>query len=72
MDIGVTYSWDDIMPIYKLVGPERIVLGSDCGHYASDHPIEAMRRLIVGFLIRGVPKNEIEIMCKTNSYNLLH
>lgn len=72
MDIGVTYTWEDVMPIYKAVGPERIVLGSDCGHYAEVHPIEGMRRLILGFMKRGVPDKELKLMCQTNAYNLLH
>lgn len=72
MDIGVTYTWDDVMPVYRAVGPERIVLGSDCGHYASVHPIEGMRRLILGFVKRGVSDRDIKLMCRDNAYNLLH
>ncbi len=72
MDIGVTYTWDDIMPMVKEAGPERVILGSDCGHYAMPHPIDAMRRLILGFLMRGIPDAQVKLMCQTNAYNLLH
>ncbi len=72
MDIGVTYTWDDIMPIYQTVGPERIVLGTDCGHYTLSHPVDGLRRLIVGFMNKGVPDKHIKLMCQTNAYNLLH
>lgn len=72
LNCGIDYSWDDIMAIYKAVGPERIVLGSDGGHIDMPYPLEGMRRLIVRFLINGVPDKHIELMCKTNAYNLLH
>jgi len=66
------YTWDDIMAIYKAVGPERIVFGSDRGHPALGHPIDGMRRLIVGFLQSDIPDEHIKLMCQTNAYNLLH
>ncbi|MFC2009101.1 DUF6282 family protein [Chloroflexota bacterium] len=72
MDIGVTYTWDDVMAVYRAVGPERIVLGSDCGHYASVHPVEGMRRLMLGFAKRGVTDKDIRVMSRDNTYNLLH
>ncbi len=66
------YTLDDIMAIYQAVGPERIVLGSDRGHPALGHPVDGMRRLIVGFLQSGIPDEDIKLMCQTNAYNLLH
>ena len=66
------YTWDDVMAIYKVVGPERIVLGSDRGHPALGHPIDGMRRLLLGFLQSGVPDKHVKLMCQTNAYNLLH
>ena len=71
MDIGVDYTWDDAMAMYKAVGPERIVFGSDCGHIENPYPLDGMRRLILGFLYRGVPDDHIKLMCQTNAYNLL-
>lgn len=71
MDIGLTYTWDDVMAIYKAVGPEKIVLGSDCGHYMESHPVDAMRRLLIGFLTKGVPDKDIKLMCQKNAENLL-
>lgn len=72
MEIGVDYTWDDVMAIYKAVGPEKIVLASDCGHIENPYPLDGMRRLILGFLLRGVPDGDVKLMCQTNTYNLLH
>jgi len=72
MEIGVDYTWDDVMAIYKAVGPERIVLASDSGHIENPYAVDAMRRLILGFLLRGVPDKDVKLMCQTNAYNLLH
>ena len=69
---GVDYAWDDVMAIYKAVGPERIVLGSDSGHIHFPYPLDAMRRLILRFLLSGVPDEHVKLMCQTNAYNLLH
>jgi hypothetical protein len=66
------YTWEDILAIYKAVGPERIVLGSDCGHIDFPYPLDAMRRLILSLLIRGVPDQHVRLMCQTNAYGLLH
>jgi len=72
MAMGEDYTWDDVMAVYKAVGPERIVLASDCGHIRNPHPIDAMRRLILHFLLSGVSDEHVKLMCQTNAYNLLH
>ena len=72
MEQGVDYTWDEVMEMYKAVGPERIVFGSDCGHIENPYPLDGMRRLILGFLYRGVPDDQVKMMCQTNAYNLLH
>ena len=66
------FSWDEVMALYKAVGSKRIVLATDCGHVHHALPVDAMRRLILGFLIRGVPDKDVKLMCQTNAYNLLH
>jgi hypothetical protein len=66
------YSWDDVMAVYRAVGPERMLLASDRGHISMGHPIDGMRRLIVGFIQSGVPDEHIAMMCKTNPHRLLH
>jgi hypothetical protein len=70
--IGEDYSWDDVMAIYRAVGPEKIVLASDCGHIINPSPVDDMRRLIIYFLLNGVPDEHVKLMCQTNAYNLLH
>jgi len=72
MEIGVDYTWDEVVAMYKAVGPERIVFASDCGHIENPYPLDGMRRLILGFLLRGVPDEHVKLMCQTNAYNLLH
>ena len=72
LDVGRFYTMDDLMAIYKAVGPERIVFGSDCGHVANPHPIDSLRMLILSFLQSGVPDEHIKMMCQTNAQNLLH
>lgn len=66
------WSWDDIMAVYNAVGPERMLIGSDRGHISIGHPIDGLRRFIVGFMQSGVPDEHIRLMCRTNAYNLLH
>jgi len=66
------FTWDETIAFYKAIGPERIVFGSDCGHIEIGLPWEAMRKLILGFLFRGVPDEHVKLMCQTNAHNLLH
>jgi hypothetical protein len=66
------WSWDDVMAVYNAVGPERMLFGSDRGHISIGHPIDGIRRFIVGFMQSGVPDDKIALMCKSNAYNLLH
>jgi hypothetical protein len=72
MDMGNFYTMDEVMPIYETVGPEKIVLGYDCGHVGLPYALDGLRRLILEFLIRGVPDEHVKLMCQTNGYNLLH
>ena len=72
LDIGRFYTMDDIMAIYKMAGPERIVIGSDCGHVANPYPIDSLRMLILAFLQSGVPDEKVKLMFQTNAYNLVH
>jgi hypothetical protein len=66
------YSWDDVMQVYRAVGPERMLIASDRGHISTGHPIDGLRRLIVGFMQSGVPDDHIRLMCRTNPASLLH
>ena len=60
------------MEAVKVVGCDRIVIGTDCGHFAFPAPVEAMRLFITGMLMRGSPDNDVEKMVKTNSSDLLY
>jgi hypothetical protein len=72
MEQGVDYVIDDVVAIYKAVGPEKIVLASDCGHIENPYPLDGLRRLILAFLLKEVPDAHVKMMCQTNAYNLLH
>jgi len=66
------YTWPEVIAVYEAVGPERMLIASDRGHISMGHPIDGLRRLIVGFLQSDVPDEHIRMMCQTNPYNLLH
>lgn len=66
------YSLEEVMEVYRAVGPERMVIASDRGHISMGHPIDGLRRLIVGFMQSDVPDEHIAMMCKTNPHSLLH
>jgi len=58
--------------VYRAVGPQRMLIASDRGHISLGHPIDGLRRLIVGFMQSGVPDEHIRLMCQANPYYLLH
>ena len=66
------FSWDDVMAVYRAVGPERMLIASDRGHISTGHPIDGLRRLIFGFMQSGVPDDHVRLICQTNPRNLLH
>ena len=68
---GLMWSWAEFMEAVKVVGCDRIVIGSDCGHFAFPAPVEAMRLFITGMLMRGIPDRDVEKMVKTNPSDLL-
>jgi predicted metal-dependent TIM-barrel fold hydrolase len=71
-ETGIMWSWEEFLEAVKVVGPDRIVIGSDCGHFAFPAPVEAMRLFITGMLMRGIPEEDVEKMVKTNPCNLLY
>jgi len=66
------WSWDEFMQATKVVGCDRIIAGTDCGHFASPSPVESMRLFITGMLMRDIPEKDIEKMVKTNPDKLLY
>ena len=64
--------WEEFMEAVKVVGCDRIVIGTDCGHFAFPAPVEAMRLFITGMLMRGIPDKDVEKMVKTNPRDLLY
>ncbi len=54
------------------IGPERLVMGSDCGMFTGDSPVDGMRRLITWMLHSGIPDSAVERIAKTNARELLY
>jgi len=69
---GLMWSWEGFMEAVKVVGCDRIVIGTDCGHFAFPAPLDAMRLFITGMLMRGIPDKDVEKMVKTNASELLY
>ena len=72
LETGVMWSWEEFMEAVRVVGCDRIVIGTDCGDFAFPAPVEAMRLFITGMLMRGIPDNDVEKMVKTNPGELLY
>jgi len=66
------FSWDDFMETYKLVGPDKIICGSDNGEFDFYTPVVAFRAYITGMLTHGIPDKDVEKMVKTNARRLLY
>jgi hypothetical protein len=70
--IPPAFSWDDFLATYKLVGPDRIVCGSDSGCFEFYTPVVAFTAYITGMLTHGIPDKDVEKMVKTNARELLY
>ena len=69
---SLVWSWDEFMKAVEVVGCDRIVIGTDCGHFAFPAPLEAMRLFITGMLTRGISDRDVEKMVKSNAGALLY
>lgn len=61
-----------ILRVIKEIGPERLVMGSDCGMFTGDAPVDGMRRLITWMLHSGIPDSAVERIAKSNARELLY
>lgn len=69
---SLVWSWEEFLTAVKVVGCDRIVIGTDCGHFAFPAPFEALRLFITGMLTRGIADKDVEKMLKTNPSALLY
>ncbi len=69
---GIIWSWEEFLKAVSVVGSDRIVIGTDCGHFAFPAPLEALRLFITGMLTRGIPDKDVEKMVKTNAREMLY
>lgn len=60
-----------VAKLIRLVGPENVVLTSDCGQTSTSMPIEAMRLWINHMRQEGFKQSEIDLMTKTTPARLL-
>lgn len=63
---------DLVLRVIKEIGPEHLVMGSDCGMFTGDSPVDGMRRLITWMLHSGVPDKTVERIAKINAKELLY
>jgi hypothetical protein len=66
------WDWEEFMEAVKVVGCDRIVIGTDCGSFAYPAPIESLRLFITGMLMRGIPDKDVERMVKINPSEMLY
>lgn len=63
---------EEALDIIRVVGPENIVIGSDCGHFQMPPPVQSLRLMITELLIAGIPDKDVEKMVKTNPATLVY
>lgn len=66
------WSWDEFMEATRVVGCDRIIASTDCGHFAAPTPVEAMRLFVTGMLMRDISDKDVEKMVKINPSGLLY
>jgi len=66
------WDWDVFLEATRVVGCERLIAGTDCGHFALPMPVDAMRVFITEMLLRGISDKDVEKMVKTNPSNLIY
>lgn len=66
------WSWEVFMKALSVIGPDRIIAATDCGHFALPIPVDAMRLFITEMLLHGIVDKDVEKMVKTNPGNLLY
>ncbi len=66
------WSWDVFMEATKVVGCDRLIAGTDCGHFVFPSPVDAMRLFITEMLLHGIPDKDVEKMVKINPSALLY
>jgi hypothetical protein len=66
------WSWDEFIQATKIVGCDRIIAATDCGHFASPSPVESMRLFIAGMLMQDIPEKDVEKMVNINPSTLIY
>ena len=63
---------EEALEFIRKVGPEHIVIASDCGHFEFSPPVQGLRLIITELLLRGIPDKDVERMVKTNPATLVY
>ena len=63
---------EEALEFIRVVGPEHIVIASDCGHFEFAPPVHGLRLMITELLLHGIPDKDVERMVKTNPATLVY
>jgi predicted metal-dependent TIM-barrel fold hydrolase len=63
---------EEALDFIRVVGPDHIIIASDCGHFEFPPPVHGLRLMITELLLRGIPDNDVERMVKTNPTTLVY
>jgi hypothetical protein len=66
------WSWDVFLEAIRVVGADRLIAGTDCGHFGLPQPTDGMRMFITEMMLHGVSDADIEKMVKKNPAKLLY
>ncbi|MBI2303609.1 MAG: hypothetical protein HYU86_02545 [Chloroflexi bacterium] len=69
--MNLTIRFSEVMRLIEMVGPQKLVVGTDLGQLQNPHPVEGMRLFIRTFLSFRVPKERLITMFQRNAARLL-
>lgn len=69
--MNLTIRFSEVMRLLEVVGPGRLVVGSDLGQLQNPHPVEGLRLFIRTFLSFRVPKEDLITIFQRNAARLL-
>lgn len=63
---------EEALEFIKVVGANHVVIASDCGHFESPSPVDALRLMITELLLNGVSDEDVRKMVQSNPARLLY
>lgn len=68
----LNFSWDLFMEAVGAVGCDKMIAGTDCGHYQMGTPVDSLRVFIAGMLSHDISDEDVKKIVKINARNLLY